>query len=214
MRNKLIALLLVVVPAWLLMPLANQIRAERLQLKYGGAHINRQLRLEMGQGMAIALLAGFRGVVADFLWIQSHGFWERKEWLRQYRNMEMVVTLQPQSALFWDASAWHMAWNIGYAVTVDPANRTQAEGLKRQREWWDRAANLLLRGIDNLPNRYDLYFALAWLYSEKYKDSCQAAVYYAKATEFKEAPAYVTRMRVRSEEKCGEAGLAYHRTRD
>jgi hypothetical protein len=209
MRNILFAILLLVLPAWLLMPLTNAIHAERIRLRYGGAHVNRQLRLQMGQGMAIALLAGFRGVVADFLWIQSHAFWERKEWLRQYRDMQVVVTLQPQSVLFWDAGAWHMAWNIGYAVSVDPANRTKAEGLKRQQEWWIRAAEFLQRGIDNIPNRYDLYFALGWLYEEKFKDMCAAEDYFAKAAEFKEAPTYVARMHARAQERCGDVRGAY-----
>ena len=101
--------------------------------------------------MAIALLAGFRGVVADFVWIQSHGYWEKKEWLRQYRDMEVVAMLQPLSTLFWDTGAWHMAWNIGYAVSVDPSNRTAAEGIKRQREWWDKARDFLQQGIENVP---------------------------------------------------------------
>jgi hypothetical protein len=209
MPGKLIAMLLIVVPMWLMQPLDNHIRAERQALKYGGAHVNRSLRLQLGQGMAIALLAGFRGVVADFVWIQSHGYWEKKEWLRQYRDMEMVVTLQPQSTLFWDTSAWHMAWNIGYAVSVDTNVYTKAQGLKRQREWWDRAGEFLKRGIDNVPNRYDLYFSLAWLYDQKYKDFCRAEELFGKAASFPEAPNYIARMEARAEEKCGDIKGAY-----
>jgi hypothetical protein len=111
--------------------------------------------------------------------------------------------------LFWDAGAWHMAWNIGYAVSVDPANHTKAEGLKRQREWWDRATTFLLRGIENVPNRYDLYFALGWLYEQKYKDMCRAEECFAKAAQFKEAPTYVARMQARAQEKCGDIKGAY-----
>ncbi len=208
-RGKLIAALVVMVPTWIMIPLSDHIHAERFRLKYGGAHVNRSLRTQIGQGMAIGLLAGFRGVVADFLWIQSHGFWEKKEWLRQYRDMEVVVTLQPQSTLFWDTGAWHMAWNIGYAVSVDTNVYTRAQGLQRQREWWERAEDFLKRGIGNVPNQYDLYFSLAWLYQEKFKDFCQAEQYFTKAASFPAAPAYIARMQARARERCGDLKGAY-----
>lgn len=208
MLAKLLAVIVLVLPAWLSMPLETRIHKERKQLKYGGAHVNLSLRDSMGQGMAIGLLAGFRGVVADFLWIQSHSFWEKKEWLRQYRNMEVVTTLQPQSVLFWDLSQWHMAWNIAYAVSVDPANRTKAEGIKRQREWQLRARDFLQRGLENVPHRYELYFTMGWLYWQKLskfqEDAfCRAAEYFGLAAGFSNAPAYVQRMYARALEKCG-----------
>ncbi len=66
-RAKLFAALVVIVPAWAMLPLGNQIYSENVQLKYGTTHVTRELRDRIGQGMAIALLAGFRGVVADFV---------------------------------------------------------------------------------------------------------------------------------------------------
>ena len=134
MGMKLLVAMLLFGTGLALLPVENSVRAQRLRLKYGGARVTFELREAIGQNLAIALLAGLRGVVADFLWIQSHGFWEKKEWLRQYRDMVVVTTLQPQSILFWDLGSWHMAWNIGYGSLVDPANRTRAEGIKRQRE--------------------------------------------------------------------------------
>jgi hypothetical protein len=209
MRAKLIAALVVIVPAWAMLPLGNQIYTENVQLKYGSTHVTRELRDRIGQGMAIALLAGFRGVVADFVWIESHSFFERKEWVRQYSDMQVASILQPQSILFWDLGSWHMAWNIGYAVSIDPANRTHAEGIKRQREWWDKARDYLERGIENNPNQYDLYFKLAWLYQNKYEDYCKAEQYYAKAISFPDVPSYLPRMYARAKEKCGDVLGAY-----
>ena len=210
MRRIFIAVLVFVVPVWLMVPLTNHIHAERQSLKYGGANVNRKMRLEIGQGMAIALLAGFRGVVSDFLWIQGHNYWEKKQWLRQYQKMKQVVTLQPQSTTFWDSGAWHMAWNIGYAVSVDTNVYTEAQAIRRQHEWWERAEEYLKDGIENVPNKYDLYFSLAWLYKEKFKDDCLAEQYFAKAAAFPEAPNYVARMEARSREKCGDLRGAYN----
>jgi tetratricopeptide (TPR) repeat protein len=209
MRTILIVALVLIVPAALLSPLERAIDAQRVRMRYGGARVTLDMRDRLGQGMAIGLLAGFRGVVADFLWIQNQGFWQDKEWLRMYRNMELVTTLQPQSILFWDTAQWHMAWNIGYAVRVDPKNRTQAEGLKREREWQEKARDLLARGIENIPNRYELYFSMAWLYAEKFKDVCKAAEYYEQAARFADAPSYVGRFYARALERCGRTTEAY-----
>ena len=208
-RNKLFACSVIVLTALMLMPLDKRITKERRVLKYGGVQITRAVRDQIGQGMAIGLLAGFRGVVADFLWIQGHSFWEKKEWLRQYRNIQLVTALQPQSTLFWDTGAWHLAWNIGYAVSADPSNATQAVGLKRQREWWDAAKSLLERGIENVPNRYDLYFSLGWLYMQKYKDPCRAEQQLAIAASFADAPLYIERLHARCAEQCGFLQEAY-----
>jgi hypothetical protein len=203
------ACLVIVVPALMLVPLSQQIAKERRTLKYGGVQMSRKLRDQVGQGMAIGLLAGFRGVVADFLWIQGHTFWEKKEWLRQYRNIQLVTALQPQAVMFWDTGAWHFAWNVGYAVSVDPSNATKAVGLKRQREWWDHGKSLLERGIENVPNRYELYFALGWLYMQKYNDPCRASEQLAIASSYKEAPSYISRLHARMMEQCGFLREAY-----
>jgi hypothetical protein len=215
-RTRLIAALVLIVPAWLMMPLANRIHSETVQLKYGTTQVTREVRERIGQGMAIALLAGFRGVVADFLWIQNNDYWMKKEWLRLYTGIEVVTTLQPLSTLFWDIGAWHMAWNVGCAVSVDPANRTIAEGIKREREWWDKARDFLQRGIKNTPNCPDLYFSMGLLYLEKYKDPCKAQEYFHKTVSAKGAPINmnvrmdaVRRLEARAMENCGDIMGAY-----
>jgi hypothetical protein len=209
MRRTIGAILLLIVAAFALAPLVHRLQAERAELQYGKIGVTHQIRAQIGQGMAIGLLAGFRGVVADFLWIQNHGFWENKEWLRMYRNMELTTTLQPQSVTFWDVSAWHMAWNIGYAVRIDAANRTAAEGLKREREWQEKAREFLAAGIQNVPGRYDLYFSMGWLYWKKFKQPCAARDYFYQASRFADAPSYTLRMYARAWEECGDKRGAY-----
>src|SRR5277367_6960825 len=147
---KLVVAIILFGIGFALLPLENSLRTDRLQMKYGGAHVTFQLREAIGQNLAIALLAGMRGIVADFLWINSHGYWEKKEWLRQYQNIEVVATLQPQALMFWDLGQWHMAWNIGYGVLSDPKNRSKAEGIKREREWHQKAREFIEQGIENI----------------------------------------------------------------
>jgi hypothetical protein len=219
MRTKLLVTIVLFGTGLILLPMENAVRAQRLRMKYGGSRVTFELREAIGQNLAIALLAGMRGVVADFVWLNSHTFWEKKEWLRQYRDMEVAVTLQPQSVLFWDLGQWHIAWNIGYGSLSDPKNRTQAEGIKREHGWHQKAREFLERGIENIPNKYDLYFAMGWLYYEKLSKDCdeppcrdalcRAAEYFGKAAAFREAPQFVSRVYARALEKCGNPRVAY-----
>ena len=209
MRIQLLAIAILVLPALALVPLERRIQAERNELKYGSAKVALTARERISQNSWIALLAGFRGIVADFCWIQGHQYWETKQWLRQYRLLDTTVLLQPQSILFWDMGAWHMAWNIGYAERVDTNNLTEAQGIKREHIWHEKAEAFLKRGIENIPNRWTLYFKLGWLYDQKFKDHCQAEEYIAKAAAFPDAPPYMARMRARAREKCGDLKGAY-----
>src|SRR3984957_476865 len=219
MRTKILIVILLLGTGLALLPLENSVRAERMQLKYGGARVSIKLREAIGQNLAIALLAGMRGIVADFMWINGHGYWEKKEWLRQYQNIEVVATLQPQALMFWDLGQWHMAWNIGYGVLSDPKNRTKAEGIKREREWHEKAREFIARGIENIPNHYDLYFTMGWLYYEKLSKDCDqppcreafctAAEYFHKAASFPDVPQFVPRFYPRALEKCGQPMAAY-----
>lgn len=221
MRNRLLAVLLLIVPAWGMRPWQNQILAERRQLKYGGAPVTREMRDQIGQGLAIALLAGFRGVAADFIWLRAQGFWEQRQWFKQSECIENAVKLQPQSVFFWDVGAWHMAWNIAYAERIAPDNATLAEGIRRERLWHDRGREFLERGLQNIPNRFDLYYKLGWIYYQHLARDCggetdcqqtryrKAAEYFLIATTYRGAPDYLGRDAARCLEKAGDLPAAY-----
>jgi len=148
-------------------------------------------------------------VAADFVWIWSHSDWEQKRWFQQYNKMQVATMLQPRSVLFWDVGSWHMAWNIGYAERVDTNNYTLAQGMKRELVWHERGRQFLVRGIQNVPNRYELYFKLGWLYDQKFKDPCLAAEQYAIAAGFSNAPTFIARMHCRKLAECGKYAEAY-----
>jgi hypothetical protein len=218
---RLLAVAVVAIPAWLMAPLQARIEQERQQLQYGGAPFTREMRDQIGQGLAIALLAGFRGVVADFVWIRGHHYWEKRQWILQAECLENTVKLQPRSTFFWDTGAWHMGWNIAHAERVGTNGITVAQGLLRERYWHQRARDFLERGIANIPNRFDLYFKLGWLHQQKLIRACggdpacekehhrQAAELYAQAGDYDAAPTYVSRDAARALEKAGDPRAAY-----
>ncbi len=215
MKHKLILILLLVGSAWALIPLENRIQATRIQRQYGGPPMKRDWRDVLGQQATIALLAGFRGVVADIAWLQSHGHWENREWLLQYKKMNMACVLQPHSVVFYELGSWHIAWNISYAAGVD-TTVPEPERKRNAIEWIKKGEGMLLEGIKNNPQRYDLYFHLGFLYQEKWariidenEGYGKAADYYIQAYKFDDTPAFIGRAAARSLEKCGRVEEAY-----
>ncbi len=224
MWTKLIAAGCLLIGGWLMLPVEKEIYAQREHVDFGRLELTLDVRERLPQELALGVLAGFRGIAADFLWIQNEAFWEdlwepRTDkgllFVRMYRNMKSVVVLQPHSTLFWEESAWHMGWNIAYAAQIDPANRTKAEGLKREMEWRERARAFLAEGIKNNPDTYRLYFYMGILYLQKLASPakpelyCTAADYFRRAAAFPDAPSYTARECAHALELCGKPEAAY-----
>jgi len=160
---------------------------------FHGAKLTLDLRQKVGQAGFLAALSGFRSIVADLLWIKAHIEWENTEWGRMALLFNTVTTLQPRNVMFWDMSAWHMAWNASLAARQDPRLPREALRIKAQREYFDLGRDFLLRGIENNPDRYKLYESMAYLAKEKYLDPVVAAEYYAKAARISGSPSYLKR---------------------
>jgi len=175
---------------------------------------NLDLREKVGQLGFVAALSGFRGIVADFLFIQAHVAWERTEWGRVLLLLRQVTTLQPHVPLFWDMAAWHMAWNASAAAMNDPSQPRMALRVKAQREYFSLGKDFLERGIKNNPGKPELYEALARLYHDKFNDHERAAEYYAKAAALPGAHSYDKRFSAYELSYCeGREREAYERLR-
>lgn len=157
------------------------------------AGFNMDMRGKITQDAAVAVLGGFRGIVTDFMWLDAHNDWEKRQWFRMKPKLDTVVLLQPHFLDYWDIGAWHMAWNISYDASVNTAEPREAFRLKEQRYWIDEGEKFLREAIANNPDSWLLYFKLGWLLDQKKQDFKQAAVYFRKASEFPDAPSYVRR---------------------
>jgi tetratricopeptide (TPR) repeat protein len=187
MTRGLIALAVLIVVGLIKLPVERDLARLHREEHFRGVEFNLDLREKLGQLGFIAALSGFRGVVADALFIQAYAAWENTQWGRMLMLFRQVTTLQPRVLMFWDVAAWHMAWNASVAAMNDTNQPRQALRVKAQREYFAIGKELLERGIKNNPDRPELYEALARLYKEKYKDHERAAEYYAKAATLPEA---------------------------
>jgi len=196
------------------LPMEHAISATHRELHLRAVDFNLGLREQLGQLGFVAALSGFRSLVADALFVQAHVAWERTEWGRVLLLFRQVTTLQPRAILFWDMAAWHMAWNASVAALNDPAQPRLALRVKAQREYFQLGKDFLERGIQNNPERPQLYEALARLYRDKYIDHEHAAEFFAKAAALPGAPSYEKRFAAYELSHCeGRAREAYERLR-
>jgi len=175
------------------LPIESRLNAEYRAAFFHGAQLNLSLRQQIGQTGFLAALGGFRAAVADYLWIQAHIDWTRTEWGKMLLIFNNVTALQPRNLMFWDMSAWHMAYNASAFAMQDTRVPRMALRLKHQHEDFLIGKDLLERGIANNPDRYKLRESLATLLRDKLQDHCAAAVQFAKAAEFPDAPTYEIR---------------------
>src|SRR5687768_2320668 len=92
-----------------------------------------------GQGVTLALLGGFRALVADALWIRMYVLWERRDLPGTQTLIQLVTAVDPRPAYFWingarilanDLAAWRIEAAGGYDAigesVVTRLNREQA----------------------------------------------------------------------------------------
>src|SRR5688500_3946230 len=70
-----------------------------------------------GQGVTLALLGGFRALVADALWIRMYVLWERRDLPGTQTLIQLVTAIDPRPVYFWkngarivanDLAAWRI----------------------------------------------------------------------------------------------------------
>ncbi|MDB6152243.1 MAG: hypothetical protein JWL90_696 [Chthoniobacteraceae bacterium] len=171
----------------------QQLTNEHRAAYFHSAQLNLDLRQQLGQMGFLAALSGFRATAADVLWIQANSAFQRVEWGRMKLLLEAVTSLQPRCEMFWDLSAWHMAFNASASALEDRKQPREILRVKAQREYFKIGEDFLLRGIQNNPDKETLYEKLAFLYEQKFRDHLKAFEYYRKAATFPEALGYVKR---------------------
>lgn len=191
-----VALIALVVCLWGPVKLAWEIGIERQQneLRYHGIAVTHQLRDQLSQGLTIGILAGFRNIVADFVWLQVTVAWEKYEWFKMDALINLVTSLEPRSITFWENGGWQLAWNVSIFVKDDVAH--QPNVLRRMHDarfWIFRGLDVYERGIENNPTSYELWKSLGLLYQDRLHDYYNAAYCYGRASQFPDAPVYLER---------------------
>ncbi len=103
-------------------------------------------------------LGGFRGIIADVLWLRARQLQEEKKFFELVQLSDWITKLEPRFALVWAFHGWNMAYNVSVMLD-DPGDRWR----------WVRHGVELLRDEGLLYNPGDpgLYHELGWLFQHK-----------------------------------------------
>jgi len=169
----------------ILAPLQERIHSARPRLFDPEQRVRRASAITIGPTAGvIAALGGFRTVAADLLWLRVERAWHGGNWWAIIPLLDAVVELDPHFLLAWKVYGWHCAYNL----------HVEAQTLVDKRYWLQRGLQVLERGVEANPGRWDLYFELGWTYYDRAHDAYRAAEWFRRADEFPDAPAYVTRL--------------------
>jgi hypothetical protein len=175
--------------------------------------LNIDVRERIGQTAFIAVLGGFRSVIADLLFIDAHAAWERTDWTHLLLRLRQATELQPQAIMFWDIAGWHMAWNASIAAENDES-KPPTERKRSSREYIELGRDFLNRGIAFNPNKPQLYEALARLQRDRLHDHAGAAENFYNASQLPGCAAYDERFSAYELSACeGREREAYERLR-
>ena len=158
----------------------------------------------------VLLLAGFRGVAVNLLWMRAMELHQEKEFFELLSLHRLITALQPRFVRVWLHAAWNVAYNIAHEMETD----------SERWKWIQEGMDLLERGIQRNPRSWDLPFYRGWLYfhrveaveaegyfierlKEEGRDNLREAIYwFEKAVEVEpHLPGYVRRMIGRAWEK-------------
>jgi tetratricopeptide (TPR) repeat protein len=175
----------VAAPAW------NAARAKQPALKLDSSVT------AAGQGVTLALLGGFRALVADAAWIRMYVRWEARDLPGVETLIRVVTAIDPRPVYFWlngarilayDLPVWRIEAAGGFESVAAPTQERIA------REQAHRALALLDAAMAFHPASPDLWVERANIELNKLRDLAAAAESFRRAWEQPHAPFYAARL--------------------
>ena len=119
---------------------------------------------------ATVSLGGFRGVIADFLWLRASRMQEERRFVELVQLADWITKLEPHMAEVWVYHAWNMAYNVSVLMSR-PEDRWR---------WVGNGIRLLRdEGVPLNSRNPVIYRELSWIFLHKLgMDGDTAAGYY------------------------------------
>jgi hypothetical protein len=150
-----------------------------------------------GQGVTLALLGGFRALVADVAWVRMHTLWERHDLPGTQSLLQLVPALDPRPVYFWINGARILAhdfamWRLQMAGGYEVAGASIEQRINQ--EQGTVALNHLTAAMEFHPASPDLWIERANIELTRMRDVAAAAESYRRAWEQPNAPYYAARL--------------------
>jgi hypothetical protein len=175
----------------LVRPVWQEMRARQPELRLDSA------ATATGQGIALALLGGFRALVADGAWIQMYTQWERRDLPATETLLRLVTAVDPRPVYFWLNGARILAYDFP-AWRIEAAGGYETVPAEAQRRLAHEQARIglahLAAGRAFHPASVELWVEQANIELNRLGALEAAAESYRRAWELPGAPYYVARL--------------------
>jgi hypothetical protein len=192
-------------------PVEHAAEQEWRQLHLHAGNVDLSVRDQLGQMSFVAVLGGFRSLVASFLGLEAFVAWENVDWGKLESDYHLITTLQPRVAAYWDEFGWHLAYNASVYYAEDESLRLAIRDHLAQ-QYIEKGIAVLREGARNNPEDYLLLIRLGQVLRSKREDPCAAAEAFEAASTREGAPAYSRRFAAYEMSECpGREREAYAR---
>jgi hypothetical protein len=150
-----------------------------------------------GQGVTLALLGGFRALVADVMWVRMYALWEKHDMPGVQSLLQVVTAIDPRPVYFWVNGARIIAndfavWRLDMAGGYESAGASAEQRINR--EQGTIAVGHLDAAMEFHPTNPDLWIERANIELNRLRDLAAAAESYRRAWEMPRAPYYAARL--------------------
>ena len=154
-NKKLIYGLIIVALFGVMFPYTAWLADEKKNRDLGEAAIG---QIDTGSFMMkLFLLGGFRGIVADLLWLRAEEYKKDHDWDRLETTVELITKLQPHFLSIWTFQGWNLAYNVSVEWDAPEDKYT----------WIKQGIKFVQEGVKKNRRSPDLIWDTAWFYYHK-----------------------------------------------
>ena len=153
------------------------------------------MKASIGAGVVFETLGGYKSLASDFAWIKSYVDWTRKDAPACLSAMELAISLDPQSVMFWKDAAAITAFDFPHwsYIAISPNARNNKIFARIKSRYGREAIRLLDRGLLIHPENFDLLTQKANIAMSNLNDFKTAEECYEPLAKKANAPIYVLR---------------------
>lgn len=166
----------------------------------------------LGKGITLAVLGGYRNVAANFVWLSMYGDWQYRRKAEVLKKMELAVTLNANALYFWVDGSRIIAndmpvWQVGEAAMeslfVEPS------GIEIRKQYGEQALRFLEDAPGELATQIPILLEKAVICWQRLADLDRALTYLEMAVARSDVPYYVCRVYAELLIKDGRKQKAY-----
>ena len=172
----------------------------------------RRINAVLGQGTSMAVLGGFRALVADLLWLKAYLAWSACDLPATETMIRVVTTVDGRPLCFWLNGARIMAYDMTQ-WRLRAAGRGGAVPAALRRRIIDEQAGMALRLLEDArgqhPESAAVCVEMANIHLNSRADPAVAACWYRQAAALPDAPYYAARIHAELLKRLGRPWEAY-----